>query len=478
MAPDGVAQSCDLPRQRGMCRIAGKLLQSFGLLSQDAKPKPGHVGIFERLPEPLQRAPQQGIRRQRRCPLPHHRHGIAQARPDAHGIHRPAHLRTGMLHHQQVAGQIAAVHGRNIARLQRAQVLGVVPIEEMAAIPLHLVQGRHGGFQPFHGLPRADPAEIARRQDHIQIHADIGGRGAMRHRALGHFLEIVRRQMVVGRGHEFFEEGPGLTRCQTQRVRVLPGNIQMRFDTGRPAGPARDQRRRQPQQRKGRGDQQIDHAAHTGGRGHRDSESHASQQLDRKSTLPAAAVIGRLRKCYPFQQIRAGDEQPKHGAQDGVQRQIGDPREKSDIEQYLGGGEQQIVRHVAGMAAQGEAFAPGYDRRQDRQQRRQRNHQRQEGGPHPGSGRGQLPADQECQQGGGRRKGTPDIVQHLPAAQRRHARTLLRIAKTDPQNPGQQLPVAAHPAVLARHLDIVARGKFLHQLDVGGQRGAREHAFQ
>ena len=136
------------------------------------------------------------------------------------------------------------------------------------------------------------------------------------------------------------------------------------------------------------------------------------------------------------------------------------------------------MRHVAGMAAQGEAFAPGYDRRQDRQQRRQRNHQRQEGGPHPGSGRGQLPADQECQQGGGRRKGTPDIVQHLPAAQRRHARTLLRIAKTDPQNPGQQLPVAAHPAVLARHLDIVARGKFLHQLDVGGQCGAREHAFE
>ena len=32
--------------------------------------------------------------------------------------------------------------------------------------------------------------------------------------------------------------------------------------------------------------------------------------------------------------------------------------------------------------------------------------------------------------------------------------------------------------MLARQFDIVAGGKFLHHLDIGGQRRAREYAFQ
>ena len=46
------------------------------------------------------------------------------------------------------------------------------------------------------------------------------------------------------------------------------------------------------------------------------------------------------------------------------------------------------------------------------------------------------------------------------------------------EDPGQQLPVAAHPAMLARRRDVVARGKFLDHLDVGDQTGARENALQ
>jgi len=46
------------------------------------------------------------------------------------------------------------------------------------------------------------------------------------------------------------------------------------------------------------------------------------------------------------------------------------------------------------------------------------------------------------------------------------------------ENPGQQLPIAAHPAVLAGRRDVVARGKFLDDLNVGGKAGAREYALQ
>ena len=46
------------------------------------------------------------------------------------------------------------------------------------------------------------------------------------------------------------------------------------------------------------------------------------------------------------------------------------------------------------------------------------------------------------------------------------------------ENPGQQLPVAPHPAMLASRGDGVAGGKFLNHLDIGCQPRAREDAFQ
>ena len=74
------------------------------------------------------------------------------------------HLGAGMLHDQQIAGQIAAVDGRDIARIQRAQVAGVIPVQEMAAKALQLLQGVQRRLQPLDRFQRADPAEIARRQ--------------------------------------------------------------------------------------------------------------------------------------------------------------------------------------------------------------------------------------------------------------------------------------------------------------------------
>ena len=47
-----------------------------------------------------------------------------------------------------------------------------------------------------------------------------------------------------------------------------------------------------------------------------------------------------------------------------------------------------------------------------------------------------------------------------------------------PEDPGQQLPVAAHPAMLAQRGDVVARREILDHFDVGGETGAREDAFE
>ena len=56
--------------------------------------------------------------------------------------------------------------------------------------------------------------------DRQQIQAEIGRRGAVRHDRRRVFLEIVRRQHVVGRRHEGLEEPPGAPRDQPQRLGV------------------------------------------------------------------------------------------------------------------------------------------------------------------------------------------------------------------------------------------------------------------
>ena len=47
-----------------------------------------------------------------------------------------------------------------------------------------------------------------------------------------------------------------------------------------------------------------------------------------------------------------------------------------------------------------------------------------------------------------------------------------------PEDPGQQLPIAARPAVVAKGADVVAGRKFLDDLDIGGETGAGEHTLE
>ncbi len=81
---------------------------------------------------------------------------------------------------------------------------------------------------------------------------------------------------------------------------------------------------------------------------------------------------------------------------------------------------------------------------------------------------------------GRRRQCPPQIVEHLPEAdQRKRARAPItegRVATT--KNPGQQLPVAAGPAVLTRGGHVVARRKLFDDLDIGSQTGAGEYSLE
>ena len=87
------------------------------------------------------------------------------------------------------------------------------------------------------------------------------------------------------------------------------------------------------------------------------------------------------------------------------------------------------------------------------------------------------PAKQERQR---ERTELLQIVQHLPPADRRHStsRTNPLRARTMTEYPGQELPVPTCPPVITKGGDVVASREFLHNLDIGGETGTGENAFE
>ena len=112
----------------------------------------------------------------------------------------------GVGERDEMSGEVAAVDGGHIFGIERAEIARVVPIVEMAAKARHASHRRERRFQPVDGLGRADPTEIPGADDGKQIEADVGRRGSVGDAGRGVFLEIVRRQHVVGRRHERFED--------------------------------------------------------------------------------------------------------------------------------------------------------------------------------------------------------------------------------------------------------------------------------
>ncbi len=112
----------------------------------------------------------------------------------------------------QVSGQIAAVDGGHVSRVERAQIARVVPIVEVSAEALQAAHRRKRRLEPFDRLVGPDPAEVASADDGKEIEAEIGRRRPMRDRRRRIVLKIVGRQHVVGRRDESLEEPPGAAR--------------------------------------------------------------------------------------------------------------------------------------------------------------------------------------------------------------------------------------------------------------------------
>ncbi len=67
----------------------------------------------------------------------------------------------GVRESDQVARKIAAVDGRDVPRIQRAQIPRVIPVVEMTAKSLEAIHGREGRFHTFDEVEGSQPAEVA-----------------------------------------------------------------------------------------------------------------------------------------------------------------------------------------------------------------------------------------------------------------------------------------------------------------------------
>ncbi len=155
-------------------------------------------------------------------------------------------------------------------------------------------------------------------------------------------------------------------------------------------------------------------------------------------------------------------------------------RQKGYQECSQGRSKPDILPERTKVAACVDAGAARHDGSENREQRRQANRQYDKGGPDQCAVARQPPPGQQGRDPRGRRQRPPQIVQHFPQADQRQAAAAphgaRRIASS--QDPRQQLPVAACPAVLPCGSDVISRRKFLDDLDIGNQTRARKDSLE
>ena len=232
-------------------------------------------------------------------------------------------LPTRLGERQQVSGEIAAVNGRDILGIQRAQIVRIIPVVEMPAKPFHPVERRKARLEAIERVQAADPTELARRHDRQEIQADIGRRGSMRDHFRGRFLIVVRRQHVLLGRHECREEQPCLMRHAAQGIAILCVQRCEGVGDVRQAHLACDQRCAEPDQH-----QQPQEP----GNSMRDDNDQQRRKQGHQQTAPHARIVaaerGRelplgLRSRGPFEQPTVRSSKPIERSPDGVGLQPG-----------------------------------------------------------------------------------------------------------------------------------------------------------
>ncbi len=404
--------------------------------------------------------------------------GVAQAgegaaRPDA----RLDQAEQARAQHQQVPGEVAAVDERHVARVQRLQGAGVVPVEEVAAVALEAVEGVERGGGALEQARQRDVAEVVGGEVGEQPQADVGRRGAVGDHLGGELLHVVGRQVVVLVADEGLEEAPGLARQALQEL-DLPGRQAVALRAQRAADEPRHRRRAAPQQQHaGRGRQVGVGGAQqpgAGGQGDQRRQPHRAVVPDERGARAALGVAG----GGPLEQAAPRHRGAPQRAQDGVDRGHRLVGQEHQGEPGLGELRAEAVPPVAQVHDQGQVGRlahQGDERAEQRRAEQEHRDQRRPQQRRPGEHR---PATDQQREQRRRDQAAAQVVGDLPQRDRaeRVGDAAAGAVGDRRHQPAQQLPVAAHPAVAAADVGGVAEGVVLvdqHVADQGRARVAR-----
>ena len=115
---------------------------------------------------------------------------------------------------------VSAVDRADVGRLEHAEILQLIPVEEVPLVALQGVQRAERTFQPLDELSRREESEIVRADRGQQLQSDVGGRGPHGDNGLGIELHVVRCEPMRGRIHELIEIAPVQARIPTSRFAV------------------------------------------------------------------------------------------------------------------------------------------------------------------------------------------------------------------------------------------------------------------
>ena len=110
-----------------------------------------------------------------------------------------------------MACKVPAVHRRNVGRLQWFQRLRVVPVVEVAPVPLQGLHRVECIRRPVDELSDRNVAEVVSGQIRKERKPHVGRRRAMPDHGNGMLLIVIRGQPVIFRSDESLEERPGLS---------------------------------------------------------------------------------------------------------------------------------------------------------------------------------------------------------------------------------------------------------------------------
>ena len=355
------------------------------------------------------------------------------------------------------------------------QIACVMPVVKMPAMTRHALDRLQRVGQPLQGGALADPTEVMRRDRGQKVKPDVGGRGAAGDGRFRRFLKIVWRQVIFVCRHEGFKIAPGAARDQPQRGGLGLGQD---FSSNYPPGqtdPAGHRRGGKPGQRKSRWQgpsRRVDQKRPATGTKPKGKAGQHPQILAQGRRKPATA---RLRGGHPLQQMPPRHGQPPSGACNGIEhrgRRIG---QKHKAEGDLAKSRQSINPKGGKMAAQRHPEAGGHQAERQGQHARQGQHGDDQNRPQKRERQRQHPARKKRQNHHRSQQRPAQVVDHLPAPDRRNPASF---APPLPEDPRQKLPVTPHPPMLAADVDVMAGGKILNHLDVRGQRGTGKHPLE